>query len=557
MKKFYRKIGSIVLLTTGVMGGCSTDLLNEKPPHLITSETLYTTLDGFEAGLNGLYALVRQERQGRESDNFLRSDIATTGTDNITPNYRHGFGTVTEEWDTRNNPQDADVTGFFNWMYQIINAANGIINRAEQNDGIDWTSSVPAEESRNRIMAEARALRAWAYRHLAYGWGDVPLSLVESVGSNIRTDWERTPVAQVRRQIKEDWLFAERYLNTEASIRGRITKGAVQHYLSELYLTLGNADSALYWADQCIQTPAYKLITERYGIKQDQPGVAFMDMFYDGNSNREEGNTEALWVWQWEFQTPGGGGSCMRRWISNTNYHAQIVIDGVAPIQMTVDRGGRGIGRIAMTKWAIDLYEPEDDRGSEYAIRKFYVLKDAAGNAPNPADRLPPGYQYGDTVYMKWDVDITGDNKNRRDWPHSRKFDSTPVANVQSGNQYNDQAYLRLAETYLLKAEAQYRQGDLAGAAETLNIVRRRANAKEITADDVTIDFILDERSRELVFEEHRRYTLLRTGKWLERVALYNNNGGQRASLRDTLLPIPQTVIDANLSREFPQNPGF
>lgn len=556
-RKLYTKIGLVLLWMTLVMGGCSTDLLNEEPPHLIVSETLYTTLDGFEAGLNGLYALTRWEREGRSSDNFLRSDLATTGTDNVTPNNRSGFGALTEQWNTNNHSQNTEVTSFFNWMYQLINAANGIINRAEENEGIDWVGSAPPEESRNRILAEARALRAWAYRHLVYGWGDVPLTLVESVGSNIRTDWERTPTVEVRQQMKEDWLFAESHLGVEPSVRGRITKGAVQHYLSELYLTLGNADSAIYWADQCIETPAYQLITERYGVRQDQPGVVFMDMFYDGNSNREEGNTEALWVWQWEFQVPGGGGSNIRRWISNSDSHAQIVIDGVAPIQMTVERGGRGLSRIAMTKWAIDVYESDDDRGSEYAIRKFYVLKDAAGNAPNPADRLPPGYQYGDTVHLNWDLDLSTDNRNRRDWPHSRKFDSTPVTNAQSGNQFNDQAYLRLAETYLLKAEAQYRLGNLSGAAETLNIIRRRANAQVITAQDVTIDFILDERSRELIHEEHRRYTLLRTGKWLERVSQYNNNGGQTAALRDTLLPIPQTVIDANLSREFPQNPGF
>jgi hypothetical protein len=74
---------------------------------------------------------------------------------------------------------------------------------------------------------------------------------------------------------------------------------------------------------------------------------------------------------------------------------------------------------------------------------------------------------------------------------------------------------------------------------------------------DINIDFILDERSRELVFEEHRRWTLLRTGKWLERVRKYNKNGGQLITERDTVFPLPQVVIDANLTRPMQQNPGW
>ena len=74
-----------------------------------------------------------------------------------------------------------------------------------------------------------------------------------------------------------------------------------------MYLAVNKPDSALYWANQVIENPAYKLITSRYGVKKDQPGVVFMDMFQDGNSNREEGNTEALWVWQWAYGISGGG----------------------------------------------------------------------------------------------------------------------------------------------------------------------------------------------------------------------------------------------------------
>ena len=78
----------------------------------------------------------------------------------------------------------------------------------------------------------------------------------------------------------------------------------------------------------------------------------------------------------------------------------------------------------------------------------------------------------------------------------------------------------------------------------------------------MTLDFILDERSRELVTEEERRFTLLRTGTWLTRTKLYNPLPGPAGTVssiapRDTLFPIPQPVIDANLTKTMPQNPGY
>lgn len=115
-------------------------------------------------------------------------------------------------------------------------------------------------------------------------------------------------------------------------------------------------------------------------------------------------------------------------------------------------------------------------------------------------------------------------------------------------------------------AEALHKQGnnsDTDGAAFYINQIRIRSNATPITALDVSLDYILDERARELVTEEHRRETLMRTGKLVERTRLYNPiASGQRdggAGIQDyhVLLPFPQKVIDANVGHVLEQNPGY
>lgn len=537
------KIQLIILLLIG----CSKDILQETPPHLLSSETLFNDLNGFEAGLNGLYNLARYAAWDREIfENVLN------GVDNMASNYDRGQ--VYFNWGPTNSPASSDLKKVWEWLYETINAANTIISRAE-NENIDWHGGgVAPEENKNRIIAEARAIRGWCYRRLAYSWGDVPLNLSESLGSSIRTDWERTPRAEVRRQVISDLHFAQKHVPVEGSLQGRLTKGAVQTFLADMYLAINKPDSALYWANQVIDEPAYYLVTERYGVRLDDPeGNAFGDMFKEGNQNREQGNTEALWVWQFELYSVDGQGSRLSR--SHTGNYNVWVIDGVRALQYTYERGGRGKSYFAPTKWWIESYEPQDVRASNYILRKFFILNDAS--VQNPPDILPPGYNYGDTIWLNWEQDLSRDYRDRPDWPYSRKAEGTDPNNARSGWCWHDQIYLRLADTYLLKAEAQYKLGHPEQAAATINIIRERSNATPVTGADIDIDFILDERSRELFLEEDRRFTLLRTGKWLERTALYNNHGGELVSGRDTLFAFPQSVIDANLTAPMPPNPGW
>lgn len=552
MKTFKISIAAMIII---MLASCSTDYLEETPPHLFSSESLLQDYNGFEASLNGLYQIARHARWQSE-----KIENAINGVDNFCSN--RGRSDIMEFWGALNSPDDDDLKETWAWLYEIIYSANNIITFAEDED-VDWRGgNASAEENKNRIVAEARALRAWAYRRLAWSWGDVPLST--SLIKTIKTDWERAPVAQVRAQVITDFKWAQQYVPTEASMPGRITKGAVQTFLAETYLTVGKPDSALYWADQAISNPAYQLVTERYGVFKDDPdGSPYGDMFKhtpdQGNQNREDGNTEALWVWQFKLYDPlDGRGHEMSRAV--TGEYNLIRQDGLS-LQFTYARGGRGKSYFTPTRYWITSYEPQDDRAQNYIMRKFFILKTAEENAPgNGADKLPDEtWAYGDTIWLDWSEENqpTAEHNHVANWPYSRKGEGTDPNDMAADFAWSDQIYLRLADTYLLKAEAQFKLGHPGDAAATINIIRERSNATPITGADVTLDFILDERSRELIVEEDRRYTLLRTHKWLERTALHNFNGGQLISPRDTLFPIPQTVIDANIDLPFPQNPGW
>lgn len=529
---FRRTAATVALLATSLaLGACGEDFLVEDPPNIIVADNLYTNAAGFDAGLNALYAEVRREREGRSGLNELFAEPWTIGVDNGWGNFISTSERVFTEWGLNNNSTSPVFLDTWTWMYQTINAANTIITRAENPD-VAWSAT-----ERDRVVGEARLIRAWAYRTLTYMWGAVPLTLDESNGSNIRTDWTRTPVADIRAQMEQDLLFAEAHIPEVSGDAGRLSKAVAQHYLAELYLAMGRNADAETKAAAVINSGKYSLITARYGVQASQPGVPFMDQFIDGNVNRAEGNTEALWVLQWQQNVAGGSENIMRRYWNNRYYN-------IAGIAVSAENGGRGIGRLTPTKWALQAYGSTDDRGSKYAIRNFYIY-----NAPT----IPAGKTRGDTLRPTWNTE-TASNKN---YPTTRKWEWTDPLNITGDAQYNDQPYIRLAETYLLLAEAQFRQNKLAQAAATINIVRARSNATPITASDVTLDFILDERSRELLTEEQRRFTLLRTGTWFARTQLYNGRSNTFITMRDTIFPIPQAVIDANLTAALPQNPGY
>jgi hypothetical protein len=526
----------LIVLAIPVLAGvaaCGKDFLVEQPKNIITAENLYTNLAGFENGLNGIYAQVRREHQGRNGTNDIFQTPFIIGTDIGFGNYVSPPERVFNEWGIRNNPQESTYSDLWLWLYQIINASNTVIDRAA-NPAVAWSAT-----DKNRVIGEARLLRAWAYRHLTYLFGAVPLMLHESTGDNIRYDWERTPVADIRAQIEQDLLFAEANLPLVPPNDGKVSKAVAEHYLAELYLAEDKPAEADTMASRVVNSGAYRLVTSRYGVEASQPGTPFTDQFLDGNATRSQGSTEVLWAFEYAKGIPGGGGSIMRRYWVNRYYNTK----GLA---VTAENGGRGLGRLTPTRWSLGIYDSTDDRGSYFAIRKFYLYNDPAN--------LPAGKKLGDTVKTRV---LAHQKINDALWPTTRKWDYVDPTDVNGSEGYKDEPYLRLADTYLLLAEAQLKEGRPDAAATTINIVRARAKAPPITAAQVTLDFILDERAREFMAEEERRETLIRTHTLLTRVRAYNDTASKTITERDTIFPIPQIVIDANTARPMEQNPGY
>ncbi len=590
-----KKIIQFFVVIAGLMtfSACSSSLLDEHPDTFLTADQLYNSQSGFESGLNGLYALARQEREGYgNTDSFgetgLRALMNMAGTDvyNCGASATGEFSVIYSDWSKANVPTDKSLKSVFSWLYQTILAANLLIERSD-NPAVKWTDI----KTKERIVAEARFIRAWSYRHMTYMWGKVPLVLNEVTGDNFRTDYVRDDIGKIRRQIIKDLLYAEQRMDWKPSQIGRATKGVVLNYLSEMFLAEagkkeGNynkskLDSAYLFANKCIVEGPYALIKNRLG---SGAGCAFMDMFNPTNVNIEAGNSEALWVMQWEKNVVGGGANLMR-FSLRPKFEAANKIGSSATISYYDEsRGGRGFSRAALTKWSLYLYNSSsnftsrviDDRGSSFAIAKYYILGNYDLFSGTKSLTGTP-WVIGDTIWIGTPNIAKCDDRNQgtvngfsnlksgssegdtNNWPYTLKYNFCDVGYPKNNASHQDQVYSRLAETFLLRAEAALKLGNNAQVISDINALRLRAHALSVTSSDISLSLILEERARELMGEEQRRYTLLRTLSGSDFVDWISSRNGKdkNMALRDTLFPIPQSVIDANVSIPMEQNPGF
>jgi hypothetical protein len=147
-------------------------------------------------------------------------------------------------------------------------------------------------------------------------------------------------------------------------------------------------------------------------------------------------------------------------------------------------------------------------------------------------------------------------------FPTLQKFFDTKRSDRTEPRGSRDYFVWRLADIYLMRAEANLQLGKKAEAVADVNIVRERAafpgkkDDMKITADQLTFDFLVDERARELAGEQTRWLDLKRWGLLVDRVKKHNPQA-QAVADKHYLRPIPQTQIDRTAGGTFAQNPGY
>lgn len=537
-----KKIKYIAISALLAFCSCS-DFLDEELKSSLAPENTYTNTHGFEVGVTGLYEYARSEFNtwGGEFNGFshgqatpvevfqIGTDIMFTNTDPLLVS----FGNLSY------TPLSHYVNSWWKFGYGLASNANLILEYSEHAD-VDWDN--PTDKA--GFQAEARFFRAYAYRYLVYLYGDVPW--VDKVERDFRVDFTRTPKAEVLNHMIEDLKFAAGNLpeDPDAVLPGRLTKWAALHLLSEVYLMAGMNAEAEDAARQVIDSHKFELMKDRFGTHTKEPGDVSSDMFKENNQNRNTaGNKETIWVMQLEYNVVGGGGES-EDWALRAYNPSYFSIDGFT---IADSLGGRGVAQLIPFPWWIDknsgFYEAEDIRNSDYNIKRNWYYND------------PRSEKYGQKAEITEEL-----WKAKKLYPAITKF----FYGVQDkggdegyGGCTKDRIKFRLSETYLLLAEALMNQGRTDEAAEAINEVRLRAKASKITGAQVTKDFLADERIRELIGEEMRRFTLCRLGLLKERVLRYNTDAAPRWNDKHWLWPIPQDVINSNTGSAFPQNPGW
>ncbi len=520
---------------------CNKDLLNEKPLSSLNADITLTSKAGFDAYLIGLVREAREEYTQDDNTYFITNFPGTDVGEDAGAEYF-----TYRNWVSYLTPIRSEVKANWSWAYKdMLPQANTIIVYANKAESKKFWET---EAEKNAVIAEARFFRGYTYNFLANLYGGVPI--VDTISNSPKFDYQRATRQKVYEFAKADLQFASQWLpeTVPANKAGRIVKAAADHLLTEVNISLGNFDSAIASANRVINSGLYKLMTSRFGNQKDAPGDVYSDLFIDGNQNRSSGNLESIYVWQIEDFTEGGGGT----------RNANAAIRNMAPFLVRTtdpagvsgfvpsDSLGRGVGRVRGTNYSLySIWKDASDiRNSQYNFRRNFYYN-------NPKSSFL-GKQVGPRS--------TAEDTLRSMYPYPRKIEGKPWHNDRnSGSTAKDIYVYRLSETYLLRSEAYFRKGEIQKATDDINTVRLRSNAQVATPGEVNLDYILDERARELMYEEPRRRTLIRMGLLVERVKKYGLMESWLNTIQDrnNLWPIPQEAIDANFGAELKQNPGY
>lgn len=589
------KTNSIKILLTGliiaVTSGCNEDFLEPRPLSFYSPENTYNEASGLWAALVACERNMRHEYTGDGSPiltEHIFSEVAVEGTTDKSGPAQDMNLLITP--DANLNSVNTNRIGWY-WYegFKGIKYANTVVSR------IDEPQDYESEAERNHLLATAYFHRSLRYYRLTQQFGDIPLILEEITAPKL--DFYSTDRKVILRKMKEDLEWGEEWI-PEVMDRGRVPKGALQHLLIKVNLALGEFQDALNVANRLIDNGPYKLMTERFGVSAGDPTKNVIWDLHRPENKSPVSNTETILLVMDRIDTDGSSGGIitMRNavpfWGSNINTPAgNKGTSDVAnrPIPQ-VEQIGRGIGRLRGT-WYHQSMIWEDENDLRHAPGNWMNMTDLVYNNPGIQGSDP---YYGENLEFRNDdgvVLVVDTIRSWFSWPHYKLFVPDPKRTQPQGGE-TDWYIFRLAESYLLRAEAKYWLGDLDGAAADINKVRERAGAAPYSGADITIGTVLDERARELYYEEPRKTELTRiarifamTGKTayngktyseanfsqdnfyydrIMEVTDYYNKGvftrhGDTYTLSPfhVLWPIPQNAINSNTKGHLNQNEGY
>lgn len=562
------KYGIALLLACATFNSCDeSKFLEEKPLDFYSPDNSMQTSAHFQTALNFQYNKIRSILWTIDPDTRFAFWYATDFAFNATDYYKPA---KLNDYVNTMVPTFGVTLTMWKEHYSMVSNANVVLDRLPK-------SSVPEEEQKT-FRGEALFFRALAYRTLTHLYGGVPLILEEVPVP--RRDYVRASREETYKQIEADLEEAASLLPDIDKVKdGKVNKQVAQHLLSEIYICLGMYDQAITAANAVINYPGVGLMASRFGSRQDEEADVYWDLFRLNNQNRSSGNKEGLLVLQYDYNNAGSASNFNMPWAILPFYQNIKVtakdesgkdVSTTAFLGVTDGKGGRGVGWIQPTGYFFnDLWK----KGSENDIRnsKYNIMRDVKiDNPESPAFGkwfVKDGYSTQADSIRNWFPFMTKVSrmnnfpdelyqKNANGEPLMTPFGEHLLLNG-AANSYKDEYMFRLAETYLLRAEAYLNKGDKAKAAADINVLRTRANADPAQPEEIDLDYILDERLRELYCEELRMLTLCRLGKLVDRAQRYNPKTGATIKEYHNLWPIPFSEIERNVYAEIAQNPGY
>jgi starch-binding outer membrane protein, SusD/RagB family len=543
-------IGMLILAGSALLLGSCKKKLEEYNPSGLTANTVYTKAAGFETLVNAAYSYSRfwYGKEEGYSVTEMGTDIWTNGTGDVYP-----------QLSTYNNLQGSNTSALdllWSNTYAAINLCNQGIS------SIGGVSDYSATQRTTR-EAELRFLRAFYNWHLVETWGGVHFTTQPTSG--VVTTANKTSVDTFYNQIFSDLQFAVNNLPVTTTDYGRATKPVAKAFLARMYLTRGMNAEAIAMSNDVIKNYGYSLLPK------------YSDLWNMGNLK----NKEVIWAIDYSANlslndlTTASYPYGHSRGSNNGHLLWIMVYDQVNTSILIRDvNNGRPFNRYMPTLALLNMYDETNDSRYEGSFQTvWYVNKAATGfaigdTAVYTAKTTIPAAVLNSKKYTTYDVSKTyGSNGvpiQRKFYPSLKKFKDSTRATANEAQSARDVFVMRLAEMYLIAAEAEFNNGKLDSSAYYLNVIRTRAALPgrtanmQVTASQINMDFILDERARELAGEQLRWFDLKRTGKLVDRVKRLNPDAAPYIQPYHTVRPIPQSQIDAVSNKDqFTQNPGY